>query len=363
MRCASARARNGTTLTWPRPASYNEYGSRKTTGKESIPIAGGGGKSVAEPEQRMRWSVERRLSFIEFRLFWEGRINRGDLVDFFAISVPQASADLARYHEAAPRNLVYDKTAKTYVASEQFQPVFFEPSADRYLAQLRAIAAHLLGPQDTMLGSLPRSAVMPAVGRRLAAATLRRLLEAVRSCSRIRVKYHSHSYPTARWRWFTPHAFGFDGARWHARAWCHERSDFRDFVLARIVTASEMKPDDVDPADDVEWETEIVLKLVPHPSMDEGTRRAVEFEYDMKGGSVDLTTRACFYYYVEHALGLDAEPETVSPKRHQLVLANRVEVTAAVQHAREESLRRRSANRPESTTAESKRASPPDLGK
>ena len=44
-----------------------------------------------------RWGQERRLEFIDFRLYWEGRINRSDLIDFFGISVPQASLDLAKY--------------------------------------------------------------------------------------------------------------------------------------------------------------------------------------------------------------------------------------------------------------------------
>ena len=71
-----------------------------------------------------RWGQERRLEFIEFRLLWEGRINRSELVDHFGISVPQASIDLSRYAELAPANLIYDKTAKAYVTGVQFVPVF-----------------------------------------------------------------------------------------------------------------------------------------------------------------------------------------------------------------------------------------------
>src|SRR5262245_22310283 len=93
---------------------------------------------------KKRWSVERRLEFIEFRLYWEGRVNRSDLVHFFAISVPQASADLARYQERAAANIIYDKTAKTYVATPGFHPVLFEPSADQLLAQLRSYVANAL---------------------------------------------------------------------------------------------------------------------------------------------------------------------------------------------------------------------------
>ena len=75
----------------------------------------------------MSWGVAQRLEFIEFRLFWEGFINRADLVGFFGISVPQASKDLALYQERAPGNLEYDKRSKRYVAADKFVLRFLNP--------------------------------------------------------------------------------------------------------------------------------------------------------------------------------------------------------------------------------------------
>jgi len=43
------------------------------------------------------WGIERCPKFIEFKLFWEGHVNRGDLVDAFGISVNHVSTDLNRY--------------------------------------------------------------------------------------------------------------------------------------------------------------------------------------------------------------------------------------------------------------------------
>ena len=62
-----------------------------------------------------KWNQARRLEFIDFRLSCDGKINRKDLVDFFSISVPQASLDLSKYQEMVensepPRaNLKYDR--------------------------------------------------------------------------------------------------------------------------------------------------------------------------------------------------------------------------------------------------------------
>jgi hypothetical protein len=69
----------------------------------------------------LSWGVERRLEFIEFRLFWEGRVNRSDLMEVFGVSVNQASTDLNRYLGMAPNNMLYDKSARTYVRAKHFE--------------------------------------------------------------------------------------------------------------------------------------------------------------------------------------------------------------------------------------------------
>ena len=56
----------------------------------------------------LRWSVEQRLEFIEFRLFWQGQVNRSDLIETFQVSINQASGDLTKYSDLAPGNMVYN---------------------------------------------------------------------------------------------------------------------------------------------------------------------------------------------------------------------------------------------------------------
>ena len=90
-------------------------------------------------EAVLKWGVERRLEFIEFRLYWEGGVNRSDIIEAFDVSVPQASKDLTLYQERAPHNAVYDKSAKRYVASNEFQPCFLKPDAGQYLSPRPAL--------------------------------------------------------------------------------------------------------------------------------------------------------------------------------------------------------------------------------
>jgi len=63
---------------------------------------------------KISYAVEQRLRFIDFLLAHYGTINRSALVDYFGISVPQASADIKQYLLLAPGNAVYDPSVKVY---------------------------------------------------------------------------------------------------------------------------------------------------------------------------------------------------------------------------------------------------------
>jgi hypothetical protein len=67
---------------------------------------------------------EYRLRFIDFLLDHYGTINREQLIDYFGISVPQASNDLGAYDERAPGNMFYDRSAKTYRRADGFERRF-----------------------------------------------------------------------------------------------------------------------------------------------------------------------------------------------------------------------------------------------
>ena len=80
----------------------------------------------------------------------------------------------------------------------------------------------------------------------------RNILQAVRNNQAIEIKYQSLSTnrPKPVWRWFTPHAFGFEGMRWHTRAFCHIDKQFKDFLLPRILDTHAEDKGKADPFDD-----------------------------------------------------------------------------------------------------------------
>lgn len=283
---------------------------------------------MSEQPRKNKRNVDRRLEFIDYRLYWLGHVNRSDLIDFFGVSVPQASADLSEYQAEAEGNAIYDKTRKAYVPGPDFKPRFFEPSADQYLAELRLMEAGILDTDEAWAVRLPIMSIAPILRRRIAPATLRSILAAIRTKLSLKVSYQSMSATEPKTRWISPHALGFDGYRWHARAWCHTRNKFADFVLARVLKVSDSKPSDIDPERDAPWNREVTMKLVPHPALKDGKRKAVELDFGMTSGSIEVRARLCLTYYIERQFGLDRDPSTVEPERQQIVLENRQELVA-----------------------------------
>jgi hypothetical protein len=279
----------------------------------------------AEQIWPVRWGQKRRLEFIEFRLLWEGRVNRSDLMDFFGISMPQASLDFTKYRELAPANAVYDSTEKTYVAGSPFSPALIQNSADEYLNRILAVESGHLEPNSTFLGWRPTTAIVQGPARTANTLTLRTMLQAIRERRTVEITYQSMNAPVPAARKVSPHALAFDGFRWHARAFCHRRQAYRDFVLARILGIAIENVFETDPVGDLEWRTFVEAVVVPAPHLSVSQRKAIELDYGMADGRLVLQVReALLFYHLGH-LGLLDEPEKPTV-RDQIVLSNRAEL-------------------------------------
>ena len=277
-----------------------------------------GGKSAP-------WGQERRLEFIDFRLQWEGRVNRSDLVDFFHISVPQASLDFARYFKAAPHNARYDHGAKSYVASSNFSPIASLASSERYLREVFGLLSGTAPRELSYLGWMPPVDTARFPQRQVQEPLLSRILRAIRGRRALTVEYQSMSRPEPTRRTLSPHAIAYDGFRWHIRAFCHQHADFRDFVFARVLTVAGEAASDVEPAADRAWHTSVQLVLAPHPELTHGQKRVIELDYGMTDGRLVVHTRRALLFYLLQHLGLDPKPRA-TPQAKQVVLVNEGEI-------------------------------------
>lgn len=70
------------------------------------------------------YTVIQRLRLIDIILDQSGSFNRKILMDYFGISMPQASKDLAVYAKIAPNNLRYDLSSKKYLRAATFKRIW-----------------------------------------------------------------------------------------------------------------------------------------------------------------------------------------------------------------------------------------------
>lgn len=283
----------------------------------------------------LKWGVERRLEFIEFRLFWEGGVNRSDIIEMFDVSVPQASKDLTLYQERAPQNALYDKSAKRYVASPQFSPIFLKPDPDGYLSRLRSLAEGLTERSESWIAHPPQTDIALTPRREVEAGVLEAILGAVRGTRSIEIYYQSMNRERAdpMWRRMTPHAFGYDGLRWHARAYCHIDSKFKDFLLPRTLDVRGMDAPGPGGDQDRLWQETFDIEIGPHPRLTPSQRAVVAKDYGMTRERAVLTVRYAMLFYVLKRLGLLGNASQQDPRTQHIVALNAAETARALKRA------------------------------
>jgi hypothetical protein len=255
----------------------------------------------AQNQRPRPWGQDRRLEFIEFRLLWDGKINRSEVAEYFNVSIQQASLDFSRYMVLAKDNMEYDRREKVYRATKQFTPLFVAPDTQTYLNELSGLAAGTISPSFSFIGVRPPCDVVTLPVRRVRKEALLPILWAIRDGTEIDATYQSMRSPEPTRQWIAPHSLAFDGTRWHARAWSYESSRFRDFVLTRFQQIHGRRSRTVNPHDDVEWQTFFVVEIETNPNLTTSQRDSVINDFGMVDGKLSKTIRrALVSYFVRH---------------------------------------------------------------
>jgi predicted DNA-binding transcriptional regulator YafY len=211
----------------------------------------------------------------------------------------------------------------------KFGALFLKPDAGRYLAQLRSVADGILERTEAWIGHFPAFDATPTPARAVNAKTLRAVIAAIRRAEAIEVQYQSLSHPEPKWRWIAPHAIGFDGFRWHARAFCEVDGSFKDFLMSRIMDTRTTRLSESNPETDTDWQNHVVLEIGPHPDLSETQKKVIGLDYGMRNGKAEIRVRRAFLYYTLKRLGLDTDPAARKPQDQQVVLLNRTQVYPA----------------------------------
>lgn len=251
------------------------------------------------------WAVKERLTYIEMCAWWKGLVNRHDLTDVFGVSMAQASSDMQRYLDLNPESLGYNLRLKRYEATSGMKCVLTRPRLEE------AVIRFLDG--ETRSFSIGRAveesgessvAVVVQPARESAETVERRAFVAIMNDQRIRIRYASVRSGKEEWRWIRPHALGHSGVRWHLRSWCEKNDGFQDFALNRISEVEWSRETAQLPQPDRDWDEWVTLRVRANRSLDKARRQAVEFDYGMTNGVLELKVRKAMQDYLRERLGL-----------------------------------------------------------
>ena len=241
--------------------------------------------------KRNYWSVENRLAYIDFRLKWYGRVSRTNLTEHFGISIPQASLDIAKYIQKAPDNIQYDRRIKTYIRKSSYSSSFPETSsAKHFLLELEKNAQ--ISPLDTIANSIP------SLERTVDDLITEKIVLAIREGRQIQITYQSMTQSGLTKRNILPKRLVFNGSRWHVRAFCFKKNDFRDFMIARILSVVNINQNPNFIPDDTNWETFVDLIIEPASKLTDSQKKVVEYDYNMKNHALKLRCRKAHLFYI-----------------------------------------------------------------
>jgi hypothetical protein len=269
--------------------------------------------------EKLNKNQRERLSHIEFRAYFLGRVGRKDLSARFGIKDAAATRDFTKYSELAPRNLTYDTRRKVYIPSESFKPIF-EYSTNRILSTLAEgfgdglkenHATGLLCETPTQLNR-PKLIILATISR------------AISNQNVVEINYRSLSSGETK-REIIPFALVDNGLRWHIRAFDRKRERFTDFVLTRIskpkILIGEEPTESEDKSNDEQWNTIVSLELIPHPSLT--YKETIESDYNMKKGVLKINTRASVAGYVLRRWNVDCSTNyNLEGNEYHLALRN-----------------------------------------
>lgn len=247
--------------------------------------------------------VQRRMPDIGF---WKGELQRADVVDRFGVNPAQAAADFSAYMAIAPSNMEYNKSRKRYLPLPGFEPKFICPTS---LDEFAGIESPVVTVET-----------WPMPSRTASSETLQAVVKAIRQREAVEVRYQSMTDPKPSWRWLSPHAFASDGERWHVRAFCHKREEFRDFVLGRIVATRHTRKTDISASDDIDWHDIITVTAKPNPVLSEEQQIAIAAEYAMpRSRELKLQLRRSMLFYLNARFA--PKPDSVAAA-YQIVIAS-----------------------------------------
>lgn len=224
-----------------------------------------------------------------------------------------ASRLIAQFRETHPGITQIDTRRKRWVLSRTVsaknQLASHAPDVEEYMALTsQADLPWIVDARQTFLDPAP------SVFSTLQSACLTR--------RGVSILYTSMNNPAGTQRVIYPHAIVRGSQRWHTRAWCAERHEYRDFALGRISSPSLVDEEPKQLPPDQAWDTLIEVRVGAHSALGHQQEKVILGEYFKGTMGRRFSVRAALVHYVLNEIRAATDPKRQIPPEYLLEVTN-----------------------------------------
>lgn len=258
---------------------------------------------------------DQRLRDIELLLLWEGQVGNARLRDLYGIGLGAASILIKGFRAAFPGSCSWNSVERVFeINPGSLQATLSSGSVADYIELLDRSKTH--DGAVTYDGHIDLTNVTPEIF-----ATFHR------GCVRglgVEMTYASMSTPAPQTRLLYPKRLIQAGRRWHVRGFDMKTAAYRDFTLGRVISVKfAAAPWPAGTPGDLDWDTQVVFQIVPHPMLSPLQAKVIRREYMGTAAARRIACRGPMVQYVIHDLRIAVNTETEVPPAFQLSLASK----------------------------------------
>ena len=264
-----------------------------------------------------------RAELLKTLLLWGGRLGNARLRELLGMKVTRVSQLISEFHQAHPDWVEWDAISRGYRATPALYRSGFDSAAtlSQYLSLVGIPHAKSEAPNErTLWNAFPDLSVPTA-------RIFAQITESIELSRQLQINYRSMNNPRPHSRVISPHSVVRAGRRWHVRAFCSSRQDFRDFALGRIDSPTLLSAPSARLADeDLAWHTLLEIRLIAHPALDQDQQDMIRFEYFASTVARVERCRAAMVAYFIQDLRAATDPAKQLPPEYQLAVENMEEL-------------------------------------
>lgn len=245
-------------------------------------------------------------------LRWEGQLRNSRLRDLLGIQKVQVSRLIAQFASENPRAVILDSRDKAWRLNDEDLAIQLGGSFEEYQALCQSDSVTPISIVDARIDFLPPKPKLVAA-----------LSTACRDARGLEIRYRSRSWPEGSDRVIFPTAMVRLSQRWHVRAWCATRRDYRDFNLGRIdrwhLIDAHLSPE---AGSDEAWDAVLSIRIGAHESLSPADALMVRKEYFGGANSMRFRCRGALAPYVLQEARVATNPSNQMPPEHLIQVLN-----------------------------------------